>query len=728
LKKPILVRKAIHAFLVGLLAVTFSPNVSAKVKDGRPAQEGSNKKTAIATFVSTPEQERAVKSLIKSVRELGGNYQESPIYVVTTDALDLSCASLHQDGVEVLPLEMDPAFLGHPLALKAFAAAQVEEKVKDSIDTLIWLDPGVVVLKPLEDLDLGNSFDAAVRPVTLANTIAMAPQTPPNDYWQPIYRETRLDYAKLPVLKTIADEQEIQPYYNCEVFSINPRLGLAAGWARLLARFLKDEKYQKTVCTTFLRKLFLHQAVLSAVITARIKPERIKVLPLTSGYPFNQHDKLTATKKAAALNDLSVVIFDYAWDQIPGWMKKIKIEEPLNGWLIDTYLDYLEIAPQIYRVEGSCNSYLVVTKNGSVLIDPAGASVAPEFFKKILEKSPLQAILVTHAHPDHSDDIGQWQGNNEIPVIAQREFKRYFEYAGELQGFFARRNAIWAGKRPAAAPVEQPKAQAKPTVYFSDEYELELGGLHFKMLHRPGETPDHTTIWIPERKAVFVGDNYYEYFINNSTFRGTMIRPVLGYIRALDTALAFEPEYFFMGHGSPIASQKEVKKTVGDFRDALTYVYDETIKGINAGKDVYALMREIKLPEKYSIPQFFGKVEWTVRGIWQEYVGWFDENPTTMYASPLSDLYTDLTDLAGEEKILQRAQDHLNSGDFLKTLHLTEIVLKVSPLHKNANEIRIKALNGLKSGTRNFIEKIWLNHAIRQCEENLSQMPTKERQ
>jgi len=728
LKKPILVRKAIHAFLVGLLAVTFSPNVSAKVKDGRPAQEGSNKKTAIATFVSTPEQERAVKSLIKSVRELGGNYQESPIYVVTTDALDLSCASLHQDGVEVLPLEMDPAFLGHPLALKAFAAAQVEEKVKDSIDTLIWLDPGVVVLKPLEDLDLGNSFDAAVRPVTLANTIAMAPQTPPNDYWQPIYRETRLDYAKLPVLKTIADEQEIQPYYNCEVFSINPRLGLAAGWARLLARFLKDEKYQKTVCTTFLRKLFLHQAVLSAVITARIKPERIKVLPLTSGYPFNQHDKLTATKKAAALNDLSVVIFDYAWDQIPGWMKKIKIEEPLNGWLIDTYLDYLEIAPQIFRVEGSCNSYLVVTKEGGVLIDPAGASAAPEYFQRILKKHPLKAILLTHAHPDHSDDIAKWRAGLEIPVIAQREFKRYFEYAGELQGFFARRNAIWAGKRPAAAPVEQPKAQAKPTVYFSDEYELELGGLHFKMLHRPGETPDHTTIWIPERKAVFVGDNYYEYFINNSTFRGTMIRPVLGYIRALDTALAFEPEYFFMGHGSPIASQKEVKKTVGDFRDALTYVYDETIKGINAGKDVYALMREIKLPEKYSIPQFFGKVEWTVRGIWQEYVGWFDENPTTMYASPLSDLYTDLTDLAGEEKILQRAQDHLNSGDFLKTLHLTEIVLKVSPLHKNANEIRIKALNGLKSGTRNFIEKIWLNHAIRQCEENLSQMPTKERQ
>ena len=414
------------------------------------------------------------------------------------------------------------------------------------------------------------------------------------------------------------------------------------------------------------------------------------------------------------------MIFDYDLGRNPAWMKKIKIEAPLHEWLFDTYLNYLEIAPQIYRVEGSCNSYLVVTKDGSVLIDPAGASVAPEFFKKILENIPLQAILLTHAHPDHSDDIDRWQGEKDIPVIAQREFKRYFEYVGELQGFFARRNAIWAGKLPAAASDGTAKTpRQKPTVYFSDEYELELGGLHFKMLHTPGETPDHATIWIPELKAVFVGDNYYEYFINNSTFRGTMIRPVLGYIRALDTALAFEPEYFLMGHGSPLVSQKEVKKTVGDFRDALKYVYDETIKGINAGKDVHTLMHEIKLPEKYAIPQYYGKVEWTVRGIWQEYVGWFDENPASMYAIPVSDVYADLSELAGAEKLLQKAETYIEQREYPKALHLTEIVLKADPRHRDANKIRIKALNGLKSGTINFIEKIWLNHAIRICQENL---------
>ncbi len=106
--------------------------------------------------------------------------------------------------------------------------------------------------------------------------------------------------------ETIADEVRIQPYYNCEVFSFNPRLGIAGEWARLLTRFLSDETYQQTVCTTFLRKLFLHQAVLSAVITSIVKPERIKTLPLTSGYPFSQHGRLPQAKPPSRLDDLSV--------------------------------------------------------------------------------------------------------------------------------------------------------------------------------------------------------------------------------------------------------------------------------------------------------------------------------------------------------------------------------------------------------------------------------------
>lgn len=676
-------------------------------------------KTTIVTYVSTAEQEKTVHALIKSIRERSKMYCHSKIMVVVTNLKDIPCSSLIQKDAELLPLEMDRSFLDYPLALKAFAAAQVEKKVASSCNTLIWLDPGVLVLNSMMALNLEDRFDAVLRPVTLANTISIAPNTEPNDYWQPIYQTLHLNYQSLPSLITIADQVNIQPYYNCEVFSLNPRLSICQEWATLLTQLLKDEKYQQTVCTTFLRKLFLHQAVLSGVISSKISPDKIKSLPLTSGYPFNQHEKLPASQLVSSLNELNIVIFDYAWEKIPTLMNKIPIQDPLKHWLTETYLEYLKVTDHLYRLEGSCNAFLITTPNGSVFIDPAGTAVAPEFFQFLLKKYPLKAILLTHVHPDHAANIEKWQTNPTIPVIAQRDYIKHTEYVNELTGFFARRNAIWAGK---AIPAELPKTATpvfKPTITFIDHYTFKLGGFTFKMQHTPGETPDHTTIWIPELGAVFSGDNYYEYFINNATFRGTLIRPVLGYIRALDFALKLNPVFFLMGHGAPVVSQSKINQTIGNFRDALNFIYQETIKGINAGKDVYTIMQEIKLPAQYNLQQFYGKVEWTVRGIYQEYVGWFDENPSTMYPVPVSSIYPELVELVGMENIIKKAQTYLDTKEYVKVLHFTDIILKADPFHIGANKIRLQALKALKTETNNFIETIWLNYGIRICEENL---------
>jgi putative intracellular protease/amidase len=300
-----------------------------------------SRRVALATYADDEEQVRAVRALARSLRERGGPYASSSLYVVTPDPGAKTAGMLKGLGVELLPLEMTGAFMDYPLAIKAFAAAQVERKVKDDARTLIWLDPGVLVLSALADLELDERHDAALRPVTLANTIGIPPQSEPNDYWRPIYAATGLDYSKLVTLETIADQVKIQPYYNCEVYSFNPGIGIATEWARLLTRFLKDDNYQKNVCSTFLRKLFLHQAVLSAVIASKVKPERIRALPLASGYPFSQHARLPEARRASRLEDIAVVIFDRAWAQDGKWLERIPAGEPLKKWLLRVYHDYL---------------------------------------------------------------------------------------------------------------------------------------------------------------------------------------------------------------------------------------------------------------------------------------------------------------------------------------------------------------------------------------------------
>ncbi len=297
---------------------------------------------AIMTFVSTGEQERSVRAMIRSIRANAGDYHDCKVYVFLSHPDEKTGKSLTGENVILLRPETDSIFLDYPLAMKAFAASYVEQLVKGKIQTLVWLDPGVIILNSLESLDLEGRYDVSVRPVSLVNNIGLPPGAEPNNYWLPVFRANKLDYQTLRPVETVVDAVQIQPYYNCEVYSVNPSKGICREWAAQLESLLRDREYQKNSCTTPQRRLFLHQAVLSGIIASRIKAGRIKALPLTCSYPFNQHDRLSDGKKVSSLNELTAVIFDYAWSSNPAWMDKIRIYKPLKSWLTDIYLEYLK--------------------------------------------------------------------------------------------------------------------------------------------------------------------------------------------------------------------------------------------------------------------------------------------------------------------------------------------------------------------------------------------------
>ena len=133
----------------------------------------------------------------------------------------------------------------------------------------------------------------------------------------------------------------------------------------------------------------------------------------------------------------------------------------------------------------------------------------------------------------------------------------------------------------------------EPTVLTGDKHTFTVGGVSFEVLHTPGETPDHVTVWIPQFKAAFVGDNYYGSFPNLYTLRGTQPRWAMDYVNSLNKVLALEPELVLPSHGQPIVGAAEVRRLLTRYRDAILYVHDETVKGMNEGENVLALMREI---------------------------------------------------------------------------------------------------------------------------------------
>jgi alkyl sulfatase BDS1-like metallo-beta-lactamase superfamily hydrolase len=165
---------------------------------------------------------------------------------------------------------------------------------------------------------------------------------------------------------------------------------------------------------------------------------------------------------------------------------------------------------------------------------------------------------------------------------------------------------------------------------------------------------------------------------------------------------------------------------VTKYRDAIRYVHDETVKGMNDGKDVFTLMREIKLPAELDLGEDYGKVSWSVRGIYEGYVGWFDRNPATMYASPPTVADNDLVQLAGGAAIVAaKSREISEGGDAVRGLRLADAALANEPTNREALEAKLFALKTLQAGTRNGLEHAWLGYGMRQTQQQLDAL-TKE--
>ncbi len=248
------------------------------------------------------------------------------------------------------------------------------------------------------------------------------------------------------------------------------------------------------------------------------------------------------------------------------------------------------------------------------------------------------------------------------------------------------------------------------------------------MFSTPGETPDHLTVWIPAYKAAFIGDNYAGVgvpepmsFPNIYAIRGTKPRWALDWIKSLDAVLALKPEIVLNGHGDPILGNAEITRRLTRYRDAIQYVHDEVVKGMNAGKDVYTLMQEIQLPASFNLSQIFGKVSWSVRGIYDGYAGWYDANPSTMYELPPSSVYPDLVKLAGgPDAVVRLALEKIEAGKLVEALHLTDVVLESDPKNTGALNARIKALEVLRDRSQNYVESSWLDYGISKAKAQLT--------
>lgn len=659
---------------------------------------------AFALSVSTPTQEKNADLLVESIRTFGGEYANAPVYVVVKDSIDTPCKTIKSKGNVFIRTHKYNQNINFYFAEKVYACAQIEEEVKNTVKNLVWLDNEVLVFSQPSKLILNAPYKIGIRPVFLHNGISCYANTKPNAYWNNIFNHTGVNPVKIPVVETAIDEKKIFAYYNCQVVSVNPKVGIFREWAKKFDEILADSNYMQTAMPTAWHQFFLHQAILSAIITSKIPEKEIFTLPSTYNYSLNTHFDYPKNKQAKKINDLTIIIHELTLTNHPDWVELYGVQNPLKDWLNQRMPNLYKVNERIYREESNCNSYMIKTSKGYVLFDPGGRSDSTSWLAYHFKDANIRAIILTHSHADHMLGISKWFDNYKVPIYINKNAQQYVKEEEMLSEFYGKRSSV-QGNVPLRPPLDWSKLN-----YLDNLDTLQVDDISFILHSSPAETPDATVIEIPQLKTVICGDSYYTSFPNIGLLRGSVPRLASGYINAMNIALNSKSELLLPGHGEPVIGKENVTRKAKNYRDAIQHVFDQTIEGMNSGKSEIDIMEQITLPDSFGVTESYGCASWAARGIYNYYNGWFNGNINELY--PASNLAVDqiLVKIAGIPKIIEEANNQLKSENYNTVLSLTSIVLTAEPQNKEALAIRVECINALYKKSKNYIEKEWLEY------------------
>jgi glyoxylase-like metal-dependent hydrolase (beta-lactamase superfamily II)/8-oxo-dGTP pyrophosphatase MutT (NUDIX family) len=272
-----------------------------------------------------------------------------------------------------------------------------------------------------------------------------------------------------------------------------------------------------------LRRLATFDSVQAALDHARAQPEVVLTMPRRAETAKGQRVVLPHETAYAEIGRIDPAGRGLAWaDIVPGRVVRLSAR-------------VLRVtAPNAGMMTGpGTNSYLVgdPATNRWTVIDPGPDDASHRQALLAAAPGPLERILVTHTHVDHSPGAAPLARATGAPVLGRRPL-----HAAGQDATFAPDEELYGGEVLALGPDTT-----------------------LRVLHTPGHASNHLCYLLEQERTLFTGDHVMQ----GST---VVINPPDGdmaaYLHALEALHALALDWFAPGHGFLVARPHEVVRAL----------------------------------------------------------------------------------------------------------------------------------------------------------------------
>jgi alkyl sulfatase BDS1-like metallo-beta-lactamase superfamily hydrolase len=279
------------------------------------------------------------------------------------------------------------------------------------------------------------------------------------------------------------------------------------------------------------------------------------------------------------------------------------------------------------------------------------------------------------------------------------------------------------GNGPLNAPSSLPPSFIAPTKTFATTLDITIAGVTMNLMHVPSGAADQIAVFLPRRNVLLSSEVIpAQHFPALATLRGEAFRSPVDWYLSIDALRRLRPAAMVPSHGAPVVGTEAVEEVMRNYRDAIQFVHDQTIRHMNKGLTPDELVQVVKLPPHLSgykpwMQEFFGTVRQAVRGIYQGYLGWFEGDPVALAPLPRpQSARREVELMGGRDRVLAAADKAFEDGDPQWAAELATRLIRIDRDDMPARRLKAAAFRKLGYAEINAIWRNWYLSGARSLE------------